>query len=207
MDNILLNNHQSECLFQSRECPFTKFSDVKCPWSGILSDIVGHVRSEHGGDISENTSCLEMTLQNFSNTKRYYKAIFSWGKLFYLVWETTQLTFYFSVFQVGPKNEAEDFIYDFKICKLKDNISITGTCHSYLESKHDFFRPGVCVTLHYRTVQMYLSQNAELVCEIEIRKKSSVEVNIWKMANKLRRWRLVATPSENPSLSEDAWHT
>jgi E3 ubiquitin-protein ligase SIAH1 len=169
--------HQTECLYQRTECPFTKLSRVNCLWSGILFEIGGHVRSEHDSETSEHTGCFAVTLQNFSTAKRYRKAMFICENLFYLVWEVSFDTFYFSVFHVGHMNEAENFIYEFKICKLRENISITGTCRSYLEAKWKVLRPGECVTLHYRTVQKYVSQSAELSCEIEIRKKSFIELN------------------------------
>ena len=193
-----IKNHRSECLFESRQCPFKEFSDVKCPWSGILSDIGGHVRSEHRTEVSEHTSGFEVILQNFSTEKRYFKAIFIWGKLFYLVWQTTQLTFYFSVFHVGHKNEADEFIYEFKLGKYRETIAINGICRSYLQAKSKTPRLDECVTLHYNTVQKYLSQSEDLSCEIEIRKKSLVEVAI------LERWRIFAAPSENPNPSETA---
>ncbi|GFG39721.1 hypothetical protein Cfor_11126 [Coptotermes formosanus] len=194
-----MHNHQSECLFQSRECPFRKFSDDKCSWSGILSDIGGHVRSEHGRKIIEHTSGLAVTLQNFNTAQRYFKAISIWGELFYLVWETTNLTFYFSVFHVGHKKEAEEFIYEFKLGKYRDTISVTGACRSYLQAEREVVKLNECVALHYRTVQRYISESKNLSCEIEIRRKSLVEVNI------LARRRILAAPSANAAPSDNAW--
>jgi hypothetical protein len=118
-----------------------------------------------------------------------------------LVWETTQLTFHFSVFHIGQNNEAEDFLYDFKICRRRENISITGRCRSYLEDKSEVLKPGECVTLHYATVQKYLSQNSDLLCEIEIRKKSLIETSA------VIKRRFVATPLENTAPSENASNT
>jgi hypothetical protein len=195
-----ISSHESECFYQSRECPFRKLSDVDCPWTGALSIIGRHVRSDHGNETGEHSGAFEVTLNNFNTAQRYYKAIFTWGKLFYLVWETTYSTFYFSVFLVGQNNEAEDFLYDFKICKKRENISITGKCRSYLEAKSEVLKPGECVTLHYRTVEKHLRQNSELLCEIEIRKKSLMETSV------VTKRRFVATPLENPAPPENAWY-
>jgi len=196
-DNV--SYHNIACFYQSRECPFRKLSDVNCPWTGALTDIETHVRSAHVDQKAEHSGPFEVKLQNFNKARRFCKAIFTLGKLFYLVWETTHSTFYFAVFCIGLKDEAARFTYDFIIGKQRDNISVTDTCRSYLEAKGEVLRPGDCVTLHYRTVQKYVNQNTDLLCEIEIRKKSLVEVSA------VTRRQFVATSLENPAPSENAW--
>ena len=41
------NKHQFFCLYDSKECPFRKLSDVNCSWTGSQSDMAAHVISEH----------------------------------------------------------------------------------------------------------------------------------------------------------------
>jgi hypothetical protein len=41
------NKHQIVCLYESKECPFRKLSDVDCSWTGTLSDIAADVSSDH----------------------------------------------------------------------------------------------------------------------------------------------------------------
>ena len=194
-----ISYHNLACFYQSRECPFRKLSDVNCKWNGALTVIESHVRSDHADQTAEHSGAFKVRLQNFNISQRFCKAIFTLGKLFYLAWETTHHTFYFAVFCIGHKDEADRFTYDFIIGKQRESISITGTCRSYLEGKSLVLRPGECVTLHYRTVQKYVNQNRDLSCEIEIRQKSMVEVPV-----ETRR-RFVATPLENPAPSETAW--
>ena len=196
-DNISF--HNLACFHQSRDCPFRKLSDVNCPWTGALTAMESHVKSVHVDQTVEHSGPFEVELQNFSTARRFYKAIFTLGKLFYLAWETTHHTFYFAVFCIGHKREADLFTYDFIIGKQRDSISITGTCRSYLESKGEVLRPGECVTLHYRTVQKYVNQNTDLSCEIEIRRKCLVEVSV------VTRRRFVAAPLANPASSENVW--
>jgi len=193
-------NHQSECMYQSTECPSAKLSLVNCPWNGILCEISGHVRSEHGSETLEYTEWFEVTLQNFYTARRYFKAMFIGDKLFYLVWEVSFDTFYFSVFHVGHKKEAEDFTYTFKIRKLNENISVTCTCRSYLEANWKVWRRVECVTLHYCTVQKYVNQNRDLSCEIEIRQRCCTEVNVTARQN------YVAVATEISGVSENAWY-
>ena len=193
-------NHQSECMYQSAECPSAKLSLDNCTWKGILCETGGHVRSEHGSETLEYTEGFKVTLQNFHTARRYFKAIFIGDKLFYLVWEVTFDTFYFSVFHVGHKNEAEDFTYKFKISKLEENISVTGTCRSYLEANWKVLRRVECVTIHYRTVQKYVNQNRDFSCEIELRKRYCTEVNAAARQN------YVAVATEISDVSENAWY-
>jgi E3 ubiquitin-protein ligase SIAH1 len=195
-DNITY--HILACGYQSRECPFRKLSDMNCTWTGALTLIQSHVKTDHGDQTAEHSGAFEVKLENFNTARRFCKAIFTLGKLFYLAWETTNHTFYFAVFCVGHKDEADQFTYDFIIGKQRDRISITGTCHSYLEAKSDVLRPGQCVTLHYRTVQKYVNQNTDLSCEIEIRQKCMVEVSV------VKRRQFVATSLNNPAPSENA---
>jgi hypothetical protein len=178
-DNI--SYHNLACFYQSRECPFRKLSDVNCPWTGALTLIDSHVKSNHADQTAEHSGAFEVKLQNFNKARRFCKAIFTLGKLFYLVWETTQQTFYFTVFCIGHKDEADRFIYDFVIGKQRESISITGTCRSYLEGKSDVLNSGECVTLQYSIVQKFVNQKTNLSCEIEIRQKSLVEVSVVKL--------------------------
>jgi E3 ubiquitin-protein ligase SIAH1 len=195
-----VNYHNLTCFYQSRECPFKKLSDVDCPWTGAIMTIEDHVKSDHGDHTAEHSGAFEVTLQNFNTARRFYKAILTLDKLFYLVWETTHHTFYFSVFCVGLKDEADQFTYDFIIGKHRDSISITGTCRSYLEGKSVVLSPGECVTLHYRTVQKYVHDKTDLSCEIEIRQNSLVERTV------VARQRFVATALKNPATSENDWN-
>jgi len=193
-------NHQSECMYQSTECPSAKLSLGNCRWNGILCEIGGHVRSEHGSETLEYTEWFKVTLKEFYTGRCYFKAMFIGDKLFYLVWEVSFDTFYFVVFHVGHKNEAEDFTYKFKICKLEENISFTGTCRSYLEANWKVFRRDECVTLHYRTVQKYVNKNGDLSCEIEVRKLCCTGVNAAARQN------YVAVATEIADVSENAWY-
>jgi hypothetical protein len=186
-------------LFQSTECPFTKFSDVKCPWSGTLSDIAAHVRSKHGTEFSEHSRGFAVTLQNFNKAQRYCKAIFMWDKLFYLVWEITHLTFYFFVFHVGHKKEDGEFIYEFKLGNYTDRMSISGICRSYLWTYKEVLKTGECVTLLYSTVQKYANERKNLSCEITILKNNIFHIHF------VPTERILAAPSKNHALSEDAW--
>jgi hypothetical protein len=171
---------------------------LNCPWTGALTLTQSHVKSAHGDQTAELSGAFEVKLQNFSTARRFCKAILTLGKLFYLAWETTNHTFYFAVFCVGHKDEADRFTFSFIVGKQRDSISITGTCRSFLEAKSDVLRPGECVTLHYRTLQKYVNQNTDLSCEIEIRQKSLVEVSV------VTRRQFVATPLKNPAPSENA---
>ena len=40
------NKHPFVCLYESKECPLRKLSDVDCFWTGTVSDIAADVSSE-----------------------------------------------------------------------------------------------------------------------------------------------------------------
>jgi hypothetical protein len=160
--------HQSECLFQSRECPFRTLSEVNCSWTGTLSDIAAHVRNQHDSETTDTDRIFKVKLVDVLKARRYRQAVFILGELFYMAWETGPLTFKFAVFHFGPKKETEVFKYGIKIGNHEEYIAVSRKCHSYVQDGFTHVLPWKCVTLHYNTIQEYLSESADLSCEIEI---------------------------------------
>ena len=164
------DNHLTDCLFQSRVCPFRKLSGVDCNWTGILSDIAVHILADHGRDTTEAQVHFKIVLQDFVIGRRYRRAVIILGKIFYLAWETKGDIVSFGVFHFSPKNESNIFKYGFKIGNSAEYVAVTRKCHGYLEGGLKDIQPGKCVTLHYGTVQECLGEYGEFSCEIEIRK-------------------------------------
>jgi hypothetical protein len=164
-----INSHQSESLYESRYCPFRTLSGVDCPWTGILSEIGAHVRSDHSSETSDLPVKFTVTLQNISTAEHYRKAVFIWDKLFYLIWVLKHATLYFTVFHFEPQNESSGFTYKFRITGYKRKVSVTDTCRSYLQEKREVLKLGDYLALHYSTVEKYLDQNKGLSCHIYIR--------------------------------------
>jgi hypothetical protein len=164
------DSHLAECFFQSKECPFRKLSGIDCSWTGTLSDIAVHLVVEHDNETAELQGHFKVELLDFAVGRRYRKAVFIAGELFYLAWETEGDIFSFGVFNFGPKNETKNFKYGFKIGNSAEYVAVTRECHSYLEGALKDIQPGKCVTLHYGTIQECLGEHGKLSCEIEIRK-------------------------------------
>ena len=164
-----INNHQSDCLYESRECPFKKLSSVDCHWTGILSDIGGHVKSEHGRETISTQVKFTLTLQNISKTGLYQKALFIWDRLFYLIWILKNATLYFTVLHFEPQNDHTRYTYEFTIRGSKRNISVTEICHSYLKDQSEVLKLGGFLALGYTTVEKYLDDSKSLLCFIHIR--------------------------------------
>lgn len=164
-----INSHQSERLYERRYCPFRTLSGVDCPWTGILSDIGAHVRSDHSSETSDLPVKFTVTLQNISTAEHYRKAIFIWDKLFYLIWVLKNATLYFTVFHFEPQNESSGFTYKFRVTGFKRKVSVTDTCRSYLQEKREVLKLGEYLALDYGTVKKYLDQNKGLSCRIYIR--------------------------------------
>lgn len=164
-----INSHHSKSLYESRCCPFRTLSGVDCPWTGILSDIGAHVRSDHSSETSDLPVKFTLTLQDISKAEHYRKAVFIWDKLFYLVWVLKHATLYFTVFHFEPQNESSGFTYKFRITGYKKKVSVTDTCRSYLRDKREVLKLGEYLALHYGTVNKYLDQNKGLSCHIYIR--------------------------------------
>lgn len=174
MDNRL--DHEIQCLYKKRKCPFTKISKDNCAWTGIMSNIGSHVSEDHSCEKRSVTGVFKIKLETLCASKYYREAVFNLGKLFFIFWEIKECNIYFAVFYIGPENDAEEFVYDFKIKKHNEKISVSATCHSYLQDVDAVLQPGECVVLPYGAVLKYLSKCDDLSCEIEIRKCKDTSV-------------------------------
>ena len=162
------NKHQFVCLYESKECPFRKLSDVDCNWTGTVADIAAHVSSDHSSEVIQDVRLFKRNLLDISRETRYRQAVLILGELFYLTWETGSDAFSFAVFHFGRNNEVKDIKYRIKIGNSEENVSMTRQCHSHLQGGLKDLLPGKCVTLHYGTLLEYLSESGDLLCEIEI---------------------------------------
>jgi hypothetical protein len=164
------DNHQAECLFQSRECPFRKLSGVDCPWTGALSDITVHAVVEHESETFEVPAHFRVELPDFVVGSCYRRAVFYSGELFYLTWETEGDVLRLGVFHFGTKNETNDFKYGIKIGNSAAHVAVTRKCLNYMEGGLKDIQPWNCVTLHFGTIQERPGEQGEFSCEIEIGK-------------------------------------
>jgi hypothetical protein len=174
MDNRL--HHESQCSYKKRKCPFAKISKDTCRWTGIMSNVENHVRQEHSGETRNVTGVFKITLETLCASKYYRQAVFTLGKLFFVFWEIKDCNIIFAIFYVGPQNDAEEFTYYFKIRKHNEKISMSATCHSYLQDSCEILQPGECIALPYGTLLKYLSKCNDLSCEVEIRKSEDASV-------------------------------
>ena len=60
------NKPQFVCLYNSKECPFRKLSDVDCSWTGTLSDMAAYVRSYHSSDDIQDVRHFKVKLLDIS---------------------------------------------------------------------------------------------------------------------------------------------
>ena len=162
------NKHQFACRYESKECPFRKLSDVDCFWTGTVSDIAAHVSSDHSSEAVQDVRHFKVKISDISSETRYRQGVLILGELFYLTCETGSDAFSFAVLHFGRKNEVEDIKFRIKIGNSEGNVSMTRQCHSYLQGVLKNLLLGKCVTLHYGTLLEYLSESADLLCEIEI---------------------------------------
>jgi len=161
-------SHLTECLFQSRECPFRKLSGGDCAWTGTLSDIPVHIKDKHSSETAEVQGHFNVKLLDLSRGKRYHQAVVILGDLFYLSWETKGEAFSFGVFHFSPIKKTEVFKYGIKIGNSEEHVTVTRKCHSYLEGGLKDLQPEKYVKLYYNTILNCLSENTDLSCEIEI---------------------------------------
>ena len=111
---------------------------------------------------------FNVKLLDLSRGKRYHQVVFILGELFYLSWETKGDAFSFVVFHFSPKKESETFKYGIKVGNSEEHVTVTRKCHSYLEGGLKDLQPEKYVKLYYNTIQNCLSENTDLLCEIEI---------------------------------------
>jgi hypothetical protein len=74
-----VSKHLSMCLYESKECPFRKLSDVDCSWTGTLSHTAGYVRSDHSREAIQDVRHFKLKLLDISREKRYRQAVLILG--------------------------------------------------------------------------------------------------------------------------------
>ena len=162
--------HESTCLYEKRVCPFRKLSGDSCIWTGVLSQVVDHVRCDHGCQTQNSLGIFVLKLETLCASKHYTQAVFAFGELFFIFWETKENHIHLAVFHAGPKTDTEEFMYKFSVKRNNEKISMRAICHSYLQEASTVLQPGECVVLPYGTVLKYLSKNGDLSCDIKIRR-------------------------------------
>jgi hypothetical protein len=192
------NEHESKCLFEKRMCPFTKLSGCSCSWTGVLSEVVGHVKNDHGCKTQNSLGIFVIQLETLCASNHYTQAVLSSDKLFFIVWEVKESNIYFAVFHAGSKNDAEVFTYKFSVKRHNEKISMSAICRSYLQETSTVLQPGECIVLPYGTLLKYLNKNGDLSCKIQIRKSSENSV-----FSALSKWfeDQGPPPSKHPNLS------
>jgi hypothetical protein len=163
-------SHESTCLYEKIVCPFKKLWGGDCIWTGILSEVVDHVRCDHGCQTQNSLGFFVLKLENICASKRHTEAVFVLGELFFLVWEFKECNIHFAVFHTGSKTATGEFFYKFRVKRNNEKISMTAICHSYLEDTSAVLQPGECVVLPYGALLKYLSKDSDLSCEVKIRK-------------------------------------
>ena len=79
------NKHQFVCLYESKECPFRELSNADCSWTGTLSDIAAHIRSDYSSEAIQDVRHFQVKLLDISRQTRYRQAVLIFGELFYFI--------------------------------------------------------------------------------------------------------------------------
>jgi hypothetical protein len=154
-------------------CIFAILANVNCAWKGSPSEIMDHVRSSHPCEEQKESGPFAVQLKDFSKRNNFHKAISMRGKLFYLLWLKKYDTIHFLVYVI-PKQTSEEYVYDIKLKKGKEQIAISGgACGNFSHRGSEVLETGDIVRLHCRTMQNYVEENDALLCVIEIRKKEA----------------------------------
>jgi hypothetical protein len=159
-------------------CPFAKLSGWGCTCEGSPSEIMDHVMSYHKPEMRENEGPFLVQLQNFSKYNNFHKAVHTMGKLFYLLWLIKGDIIHFLVFVV-PDQTSEEYIYDMKLGKGRQQIEITGgACDSFWNYESTVLETSDITKLHRRTVKHFFKEDDTLSCVIEIRRKEAAPSHI-----------------------------
>ena len=162
--------HESTCLYEKRMCPFTKLSGDSCTWTGCLSQVVDHVRCDHGCQTQNSLGIFVLKLETLCASKHYTEAVFAFGELFFIFWEAKECNIHLAVFHAGPNTDTEEFTYKFSVKRNNEKISMRAICHSYLQESSMVLLAGECVVLPYGSVLKYLNKDSDLSCEVKIQK-------------------------------------
>jgi hypothetical protein len=143
-------------------------SDVDCPWTGTLSGILLHIKTEHDSKIADVSGHFNLQLQDFERERFYSQLVLSLGEFFCLVWNTEHEDLVFTVLHLGPKADSGAFKYGIKISNSEEYVAGSRKCQSYLDVVPTDLHHWDCVAIKYNTLLYFISENGCLSCEIEI---------------------------------------
>ncbi|XP_069680238.1 E3 ubiquitin-protein ligase Siah1-like [Periplaneta americana] len=161
--------HQSECMYETRKCPFS----MDCPWEGCIVDIKSHVKNDHkqGYDAGEVSGEFEVVISDFSGGKFYRGHVFTLNELFFIMCDVKNGNFLFSIVHVGLKKNVPNFRYRFALGTNKNEMNVISMIfgvRNFMDDEEFVLNLGDCVSLHFITVVKYLDENNRLYFKIEI---------------------------------------
>jgi hypothetical protein len=152
-----------------------------CARFGNLFGIRNQVRESH--DVvqvldAEESKWIRLSLPL---VQPFRIAILTPNKLFFLVSFIEENTLYFLLFHVGHNNDSSGYIYDFKIQRsdnhyqrFSESLS-TCKCHDNLKNLDEIDVSREYVTLHFHSINGYLTDIPAMTCDINIRTTATTD--------------------------------
>jgi E3 ubiquitin-protein ligase SIAH1 len=171
MDIDIITKHQSECRFRIYTCPFL-IASIECPWTGIITDIKDHIKSEHNeaSDARDVLGIHNARLPNFETSSAWCQALFTMNEVFFRLSKVIDGFLYCCVLYVGPKVKASMYNY---ILTIRNNEGKGSVCAvnetvEYRSDVSEIIRNGNCAVFHCEFAKTCINENDELVLEEEI---------------------------------------
>jgi len=158
------NEHHSFCVYESRKCPISFILGVDCSWTGTLSDIPVHVRTEHDSEIVYVPGHINVNLLDLVKGRVHTKLVLVLGELFCLIWSTVYQEIDFTVLHVGLKEDCEAFKFGIKCGNSENYVAGTRKCQSYLDVNLTDWLLRMCVTINYDNIGLveFVSESVKL---------------------------------------------
>jgi hypothetical protein len=161
--------HQATCRYSPQVCPVAKLAIGKCSWTGIYSDIKGHLQENHLEECCEYVEDDFKYIYEFSDMK-FFRFIFAYNETFCSLFLEECYIFYAVLQYVGPSENAAKYKYKVEFVN-KDNTESVTVMHltrSAGENLDELYRSGKCGKLHYDVVSRLTDEQSNLKFKLEI---------------------------------------
>jgi hypothetical protein len=161
--------HEAICRYSPQVCPVTKLAIGNCSWTGIYSDIKGHLKENH------LEVCCEYVEGDFKyicylNDMKFFRFIFAYNEIFFSLFLEKDSVFYADLQYVGPSENAAKYKYKVEFVNKDDTegVTVMHLTRSAGDNLNEFYRSSKCAKLHYDVVNRLRDEQGYLKFKLEI---------------------------------------
>ena len=157
-----IDDHQAKCQYIQQKCPAAELASGTCSWTGLHSDMKGHLKENHPGHCREYVEGDFKFNHKLTTNKNWFCFIFAYNEIFFSSFRVGKNIFYAVLRYVGPAENAAKYKYrvEFINKDSTEGVTVMHLTRRCNENLRDVCRSGKCVKLHYDVVKHFMKKSS-----------------------------------------------